>query len=228
MQSLDLHTAPHVRKLIFYCAHSIQLAYQTFCLTDDWQREGKHLAIDFPDRRVIEVEGLLNFTDQLMQEATDGPSTLHPHPNEQFASDDDLLKEVEAFEGKEEEDDVIEEIDLYQGNEGDSPIESNPHWSFLDNGPSTSGTHFICSDWVSCISTKRLNYLTCQFYLPSTFLKPGPIILDRISFLLAWLPSLRQSFKEELYFLFTHSSQKCQNTSTSLISNSSQIPFAPW
>ena len=34
-------------------------------------------------------------------------------------------------------------------------------------------THFICSNWVSRISIKRIKYLTHQFYLPSTILKPG-------------------------------------------------------
>ena len=68
----------------------------------------------------------------------------------------------------------MEEIDCYQGNEGNLPIESNLYRSFTDEGPSTSGTHFVCSDWVSHILIKRLKYPTHEFYLPSTILKPGP------------------------------------------------------
>ena len=108
-----------------------------------------------------------------MREATEDPGTSHPPPNERFDYDDDHLKEVETFEG-EEEDDVMEAIDHYQVTEGNLPTESNPHRSSTDGGPSTSGTHFVCSDWVSRISIKRLKFLTRQFYLPSTILKSGP------------------------------------------------------
>ena len=62
-----------------------------------------------------------------MRESIEGPSTSYLPPNEQPASHDDLLEEVEAFEGKKEEVDVIEEIDHYQSDEGNLPSESNPH-----------------------------------------------------------------------------------------------------
>ena len=68
------------------------------------------------------------------------------------------------------------EIDHHQNDEGDLPTKTIPrlHQSSTDEGPSTSGTHFVCSDWVSHISAKRLKYLTHQFYLPITILKLGP------------------------------------------------------
>ena len=103
----------------------------------------------------------------------DGPSTSHPLENQQSDSDEDLLEEVEAFKEVEEKDDVMEEIDHYQSDEDDLPTESNPHQSFTDEGPCTSGTHFVCSNWVLCISVKRLKNLAHQFYLPATILKPG-------------------------------------------------------
>ena len=70
----------------------------------------------------------------------------------------------------------MEKIDYYQSDEGDLPTETipHPHQSSTDAGPSTSSTHFVCSNWVSHILIKRFKYLTRQFYLPAIILKLGP------------------------------------------------------
>ena len=70
----------------------------------------------------------------------------------------------------------MEEIDRYQSNEGNLPNEVNPypHQFSTDVETSTNGTHFVCNNWVLCISIKRLKYLTRQFYLPVAIIKPGP------------------------------------------------------
>ena len=111
-----------------------------------------------------------------MQEATDGPSTSHPPQTQESDSDEDLFEQVEAFEWGDDENDVLEEIDCYQGNEGKQLEEtsSHPHQSSTNEGPSTNGTHFVYSDWVSHISVKRLKYLAHEFYLPVAILKPSP------------------------------------------------------
>ena len=121
---------------------------------------------------VVKVEGLLNYANWLMREVTDGPNSSHPPQNQQSDFDEDLFKEVEAFEGGEGGGGQhLDEIDLYQSDEGDLLTKSNPHRSSTDEGPSTSDTHFVCSNWVSHISIKRLKYFARQFYLPTAILK---------------------------------------------------------
>ena len=56
-----------------------------------------------------------------MWEAVDGISTSHPPQPQQSDYDENLFKEVEAFEGEEEDDNVMEEIDHYQSHERDLP-----------------------------------------------------------------------------------------------------------
>ena len=70
----------------------------------------------------------------------------------------------------------IYEVDHYQSEESKQPEETSPHphQSSTYAGTFTSGTHFVCSNWVSHISKKRLKYLTMQFHLPSAILKPSP------------------------------------------------------
>ena len=68
----------------------------------------------------------------------------------------------------------MEEIDHYQSDEGDLPNETSlrRHQSSTNAGTFTSDTYFVCR--VSCISIKRIKYLTRQFYLPAAIIKPGP------------------------------------------------------
>ena len=70
----------------------------------------------------------------------------------------------------------MEEIVHYQSEEGELPDETNPYPQqfSIDAGTSISGTHFVCSNWVSRISVKRLKYLAYQFYLPAAIIKPSP------------------------------------------------------
>ena len=101
-----------------------------------------------------------------MTEATNGLSSSHLSQLEISDSDSDLYEQVDTFE-EEEEVDILDEIECYQSKEGKLPEETTslPHQSSTDVGTSTNGTHFICSDWVSCISIKRLKYLTRIFLL---------------------------------------------------------------
>ena len=110
-----------------------------------------------------------------MLEAIDDSSPSHHPQLERSDSNLDLYEQVDTFEEKEEVD-VLEEMERYHSEEGKQPEETNshPHQSSTDTGTSTSDTYFICSDWVSRISIKRLKYQTRQFYLPSAILKPGP------------------------------------------------------
>lgn len=109
-----------------------------------------------------------------MREATNDPSSLHPPQNQQFDSESNLLEQVDTY--VEEDIDVLEEVDHYQIKESEQLEEENssPHQSSIDAGTSTNGTHFVYTNWVSCISIKRLKYLTTQFHLPTAILKPGP------------------------------------------------------
>ena len=134
---------------------------------------------------------------------------------------------LRLLKGGEEEVDVLEEVGHYQSDEGNLPVKSNPHRSSTDDCPSTSGTHFVCGDWVSCISIKRLKYVTCQFYLPSAILKLGPN--DR-----PHIPSPRMAAFSEAIILGKASLPlhpfiiEVLTTSTSFPFNSLQIPSTPW
>ena len=66
----------------------------------------------------VEVEGLLNFTDWLLREATDSPSTSHRLQPQEPDSDSKLYEQVDTFE-EEEEVDVLEEVEHYQNDEGE-------------------------------------------------------------------------------------------------------------
>ena len=79
------------------------------------------------ERKVVEAEGLFNYVDWLMWEATDGPSSSHPRQDQESDSNDDLFEQVEAFEGGEEEGDVLKEVVCYQSDEGDLTMISSQH-----------------------------------------------------------------------------------------------------
>ena len=63
------------------------------------------------------------YAEWLLWEATASPRTSHPPPKEESDFDDELLKQVETFNGEEEEeedDEVMEEIEHYQDGDSDS------------------------------------------------------------------------------------------------------------
>ena len=82
-------------------------------------------------RQHRQVEGgLLNFTDWLIWEATDGPSSSHLPPDQRFDLESDILEQVNAY--AKEDVDVLEEIDHYQSDESEQEEAHHPHQSFTD------------------------------------------------------------------------------------------------
>ena len=118
---------------------------------------------------------------------------------------------------------------LSTGRGGQKPKRTNsrPHQSSTNAGTSTSGIHFVCSDWVSRFSIKRLKYLTRQFYLPSAILKLD--LNDRpYTHPLCMAIFSKAIIQGGLPFLFTFSSLKCLTTSTLSFSISPPTQSTPW
>ena len=129
------------------------------------------------ERGVVEAGGFPSYTNWFMREATTGPSILHPVKKRNPIWRRTPPTSRNYHREEEEEDEVMEEIKHYHDDDdGDllTKSNSNLHRSSTDVGPSTNDTQFVCSNWVSHISVKRLKYLTHRFYLPAAILKHDP------------------------------------------------------
>ena len=117
------------------------------------------------EHRVVEVEGLLNYVDWLMREATDGPSSSHPPQPQESDSNTDLFEQVE---GEEDEDDVMEEINRYQSIECELPNETSPHphQSSTNVGTSASDTTLYAVIGCHIFQLKGLNILPANSISP--------------------------------------------------------------
>ena len=105
-----------------------------------------------------------------MREATVGLSASHPPLEEEVASDDKPIQEVEGYTEANEEEGVARP----QGAEADLPSETQSARtrSSTNTRASTCGTRYVCRDWVSRIFVKRLKFVSRQFYLSDVIHQP--------------------------------------------------------
>ena len=156
------------------------------------------------------------FGDWLTREATTDPSLSEPSFEGEVNSDDDLIREVKGYtEVGEMESDTQPQTtrgDLLQASHpartrsstgagastsGAGASTSGAGASTSGAGASTSGAQvlaggscYICRDWVSQITVKKLKLIACQYRLGEAILKPSPLI-DCTSLFLAIWPSTR-------------------------------------
>ena len=160
------------------------------------------------------------------------PGVLEPFSKGDTNFDDDLIQEIKGYT----ETDEAEGVAHPQGTEGNLPpvIQSAHTRSSTSEGASTSsaqastsGTRYVCRDWVSHISVKRLKLIARQFWLREESINLAQM-RDRIFLILVWWLSARRSCNKELLFCFIISSLQCFNTSMLPPFSSPLIPSASW
>ena len=114
---------------------------------------------------------------QQIQEAAAAPDPSESSSELELSSSNDIMQKVKDYV----------EIGVAminfrpQGTGGDVSPAANPAHtrSSIGAGPltsttqaTTSGTHYVCRDWVSQVNIKRLKYIACQFWLSEELYQP--------------------------------------------------------